>query len=482
MNTKLSKYFAPIFLVAGIILLTLILPVPAGLTRSGLYLLGVFLSTILLWMTVGVTWPSVFCILAMGFLPETTLNAVITGAIGNPTITFLIFTFCCSWALERTHFVRRCAVWFLSLPVASRNPWAFMLLYFTSILVLGSFMSTTVIVIIYLTINDEIFSILGLQKGDKVANMMTMGLIIVSGISGAVTPIAHVFPLMAMSLYHTATGATISYLHYMAAAVPVGILSTLAMLLIFRIVLRPKVEILKGLDTDRIRAAIGPADRKERITVAVFLGVCALWILPELLTGILPELSALIKGYGTAMPPMLGAILLCVLTADGTPVMDLKKALAGIPWCSILMGASALALGNQLSSADIGLTDSLTAMLSPHLTAIEPFLFMAAMLIFTGFLTNVASNMVIVTLACTIAIPIASTLGDRISMPALCAMIGMMSAYAFATPPAMTTVVLGTGSGWTNTGDMAKYGFLTLILSCIFAIFLGYPLAALLMG
>lgn len=482
MNIIFSKHSAPILLVVGIILLTLILPVPAGLTRSGLYLLGVFLSTILLWMTAGVTWPSVFCILAMGFLPETTLNSVITGAIGNPTITFLIFTFCCSWALERTHFVRRCAVWFLSLPIASRSPWTFMLLYFASILVLGSFMSTTVIVIIYLTINDEIFSILNLKKGNKVASMMTMGLIIVSGISGAVTPIAHVFPLMAMSLYHTATGAAISYLHYIAAAVPVGILSTLSMVGLFRVLLKPEVGILKDLDTNQIRSAIGPADQKERITAAVFLGICALWVLPELISGLFPSLATLIKGYGTAMPPMLGTILLCILTVNGTPVMDLRQALSSIPWCSILMGASALALGNQLSSPEIGLTDSLTTMLSPHLTAIEPFLFMAVMLLFTGFLTNVASNMVIVTLACTIAIPIAATLGDRISMPALCAMIGMMSAYAFATPPAMTTVVLGTGSGWTNTSDMAKYGFLTLTFSSIFAIFLGYPLAAHLMG
>lgn len=481
MKNKPHKQTLAVLLAAAVVLLSLLLPVPSGLTRSGMYLLGVFVATILLWMTVGVTWPSVFCILAMGFLPETSMNAVITSSIGNPTITFLIFTFCCSWALERTQFVRRCAIGFLSVPVASRKPWMFMLLYFASILVLGSFMSTTVIVIIYLTINEEIFSILGLQKGDKVASMMTMGLIIVSGISGAATPIAHVFPLMAMSLYNTATGGAISYLSYIAAAMPVAILSLLAMMLIFRFVLKPDVSILKTLDTNQIKKAIAPADKKEKITVGVFLGVCALWVLPELIAGLLPTVSAFIKGFGNAMPPMLGTVILCVAIADGEPVMDLRKALAGIPWLSILMGASALALGGQLASKDIGLTTALTEAVGPQLASIQPFFFMAIMLVFTGFLTNVASNMVIVTLACTIAIPIAVSLGGGVNTAALCAMIGMMSAYAFATPPAMTTVVLGTGSGWTDTGSMAKYGFITLAVSCVFAIALGYPIAALLM-
>lgn len=44
----------------------------------------------------------------------------------------------------------------------------------------------------------------------------------------------------------------------------------------------------------------------------------------------------------------------------------------------------------------------------------------------------------------------------------LAVVVGMASSYAFATPPAMTTVVLGTGSGWTTNAQMAKFGFLTL--------------------
>lgn len=478
MKKKLHRQTFCVLLAAVILLLSIILPVPAILTRSGVVLLGIFVITIFLWMTVGVTWPAVFCILAMGFLPETKMTTIMTTAFGNPTVAFLIFTFCCSWALEQTQFVRRCAIAFLSLPIAAKKPWVFMLLYFASILVLGSFMSTTVIVVIYLTLNEEFFAVLGLKKGDKAAGMMTMGLIIVSGISGAVTPIAHVFPMMAISMYNAATGGSISFISYMIASIPAGILTMLVMVLIFRFVLKPDISMLRRLDSAKLRATVVPADKKEKITVGVFLSVCVLWILPELTSKLLPTISAYISGLGTVMPPMLGTLALCIAIVDGKPVMDLRKALSSISWLSIFMGASALALGSMLSSPDIGLSAALTDAISPFLSSFAPFLFMAIMVVFTGFLTNVASNMVIVTLACTIAIPIAQSLGGGINTAALCSVIGGASAYAFATPPAMTTVALGTGSGWTTTGDMAKYGFLTLVFACIFIICLSYPIGA----
>lgn len=91
-------------------------------------------------------------------------------------------------------------------------------------------------------------AVLGIQKGDKAASMLMMGLVFCCGISSGMTPIAHVFPLMAMEFYHTATGLAIDYAGYMAFAVPVGILSVLAMMLLFRFVLRPD---LTSLDTSR---------------------------------------------------------------------------------------------------------------------------------------------------------------------------------------------------------------------------------------
>ena len=222
-------------------------------------------------------------------------------------------------------------------------------------------------------------------------------------------------------------------------------------------------------------------DAKEKITVTVFLCVCALWIFPELLKGIAPAAYAFFNGMGNSFPPMLGTIILCLIQIKGKSVLEFKSALSGISWISIFMAASALSIGSFMSNSEIGLTDYVINSISPLLSNVLPFGFAVLMVFFTGFLTNVASNMVIVVLACTIAIPIAMSMGSGINPAALAAVIGMSSAYAFATPPAMTTVALGLGSGWMTVGEMAKYGFIVLFGACVAISFIAYPIAAALM-
>lgn len=88
--------------------------------------------------------------------------------------------------------------------------------------------------------------------------------------------------------------------------------------------------------------------------------------------------------------------------------------------------------------------------------------------------------MVTVTIVSTVGIPMALSLGGESQALTLAIVIGMASAYAFATPPAMTTVVLGTGSGWTTNAQMAKYGFLTLIPTILAICLVALPIASML--
>lgn len=466
--------------VAVILLFGLITPFH-GLSDSAMLVLGIFIGSVFLWMTVGISWPSLFCLLTLAFVPEFTMNGIVASSVGNPAITFLIFTFCCSYALNQTQFTRRCAVWFLTTRLAKRGPWWFLCLYFTSILLLGSCMSTTVIVVIYLTVNEEVFRVLNLKKGDKFAAMMTMGLVITASISGAMTPIAHVFPLMALNIYQNLTDSAISYAVYMAGGIPAAIVTTVAMLLIFRFVLRPDTAAIRSIETDSLRNTITPADRREKITAAVFFLVVALWVLPDLVKGFLPGIAEKISSFGTVMPPLLGTILLCVLQVEGEPLLKLKDGMKSVPWPSLLMAASALALGSAMTDQAIGLSEFIKTLIGPLVQSLEGMHLAAVLISVCAIMTNVGSNMVTVTILSTVALPIAVSMGDAIHPGALAVVIGMMSAYAWATPPAMTTVVLGTGSGWTTNAQMARYGFLVLVPGILAVSFLAYPLCVLLL-
>ena len=459
-----------------VILIFYLAPPLQGMTVSAMRLLGIFIAAVFLWITVGIGWPSLFTIAAVALLPEVSMNQMIAGSVGNPVMPFLIFTFCCSYALNQTPFTRRCAIAIITSKIAQKGPWVFLAVYFLSILLLGSCMSTTVIVVLYLTINEELFRLLNVKKGDDFGALLTIGLIVVSGISGAMTPIAHVFPVMAMSSYTSITGGTISYAAYMAAGIPAGILVTGCLLLLLRFVFKPDLRALQVIDTSSMKQNLPKADRREVLTASVFFCVVALWVIPELLKNTLPA-AKWIASFGTAMPPILGAMVLCILRVDDKPLLDLEAGAKSVPWTCLFMAMSALALASAMTNADIGLVEYVKGLLGPVAGSLNGIVFVFLMVAITAVMTNVGSNLVTVTIMCTVAIPAAMALtSSNIHPGALAAVLGMISAYAFATPPAMTTVTLGVGSGWVTAGQMAKYGFLILIPSVVIVALIGYPI------
>ena len=89
--------------------------------------------------------------------------------------------------------------------------------------------------------------------------------------------------------------------------------------------------------------------------------------------------------------------------------------------------------------------------------------------------------MVTVTVVTTVAIPLVQATNGAVSAPAIVSIIGMMSAFAFATPPAMPHIAIAIGSEWVESTDMFKYGFIFMIVAVIVTIFVGYPIASILM-
>ncbi len=457
------------------------LPAPQGLSQPAMQVLGIFIGVLILWMTIAIDWPSMLCILALAFVPGLKISGILSGSFGNSTFAFLLFTFMCTYVLGQTPFIRRCAIAFISSPFARKGPWQFILLYFASVIFLGAFTSPTVLVVVFITITEEIYALLGLEKGGKVSNMMMMGMVFCSGIAAGMTPIAHVFPLLSMGVYQQLTGSAISYADYMAVGIPVALAAFVFMLLMFRFVLRPNMSEIKSLDMAALKASLKPMDGREKSAVTIFFFVVLLWVLPALIKPVAPAISAYIEGFGTAVPPLIGACLMAILSFDGTPLLDFQQATTkGVPWASLIMTAGTLSVGAAMTNADIGLTDWVSATIGPFAASLAPAALVFLFVLWAAVQTNLSSNMVTATVVATIAVPVLMA-ASGVSAPAVVALIGMMSAYAFASPPAMATVVFAIGSGWTTTGSMAKYGTLLMLASVFCACIIGYPIAAVLM-
>lgn len=457
------------------------IPVPTGMMPAGINVIGIFIGSLILWLTIAIDWPSLLCIAAIGMIPEIGFKNVFLGSFGNETFVFLMCTFVCTYVLSETPFLKRCALYFITSPIASKGPWMFVISFIFSVICIGCFVSPTVLFVVFLPILEKINEILEIKKGDKIGSMLMIGLTFAVSVSAGMTPIAHVFSIMAMGFYTTATGLSINYADYMAFAVPVGIICIIFLLLIFRFIINPDMSQIKDINVSILKQDLKPMDKREKIILLVFILIVSLWILPSLIKDIFPPIGRISK-MGTAMPPILGIILYSVISIDNKPILNFSEAMKkGVQWSSVIMAAGTLAIGNAMTHPQIGLSNYLIDVLSPLLKNMSPILLILAFTSWACIQTNFSSNMVTVTVVTTVAIPLIQATNGMISCPAMVAIIGMMSAYAFATPPAMPHVAMAIGSGWVETGVIMKYGLLFMIISIIISVIVGYPIAAMLM-
>lgn len=484
MNKQENKHRSLIIIIALIfIVLFKYVPAPSGMSVSAMQVLGIFIGVLILWLTLAIDWPSMLCLAALAFVPELKFSTILSGSIGGSTFSFLLFTFMCTYAISKTPFIRRCALFFVNSKLAQRGPWSFAIAFFASTLILGSFMSPTVLFIIYLPIIEEIYTVLGLKKTDKFANMLMIGMTLGIAISSGMTPIAHVFSIMAMGFYQAATNLTINYFQYMLFGIPVGLITFSGVIILFKFVLRPDVSVFYHNKESHLHDDTAKMDKKEKIILTIFSVVVLLWITPGLLEYVLPNIATYINSFGNALPPLLGATLLMMITINGKPLLSFNEAMTkGISWPALIMTASTLALGSALTNSDIGLTSWLSTFINTNLGDLSPMLMVLIFTLWAAVQTNLSSNMVTITVVCAIALPITIASNGLISSPAIASIIGLMGAFAFATPPAHPNVAIAGSSGWTSAKQLMIYGFMTMMIAVIVTTFIGYPLAVALMG
>ena len=459
------------------------IPAPDGLTADAMQVVGVFVGVLLLWITIGIDWPSLLCIAALGFVPSIGVGEVLKTAFGNATFAFLLFTFMCTYALSQTSVVKKIAVAFVTSNIAKKGPWHLAVAFLSSVLIIGLVMSPTVLFFIMLPILEEIYGVLKLEKGDKFARILMIGLVTCSSLSSGMTPIAHVFPVLAIGVFETATGTVVSYANYMAFAIPCGIILFAIMMVSFKYIMKPEVNNFRGItEEDMAGLEITQTTKRERYVVLIFLLVVVFWILPGIIGNVLPGLAATINRYGTAMPPLIGVIIMAVIRVDNKPLLNMNEAMVkGVSWPSLIMSASTLALGSAMTNQSIGLTAFITTSILPITTNVAPVLLILLFVTWAAVQSNVSSHMVTAQLVASIAVPIAIS-GGSISAAAIASVIGMVASIGSATPPSMPYVAIAGASGWTDAKELMKYGFIIMVSTIIVTVVIGYPLAAALMG
>ena len=480
MKTKLKDnvIFRAIIIPISIILCFVgqFIPSVNGLSSDAFGVIFIFIGVLLLWLTIGIDWPSLLCLFALGFIDKFGFNKVLSSSFGNSTFAFLLFTFVCTYALSKTSLIKRIALTFVNFKIAQKNSYLFIFFFLLATLILGLFISPSVLFVILLPILNEIISLLNIEKDDKISKVLMLGLGFTVSISSGMTPIAHVFPILAIN----AANIEVSTFEYIAIAFPAGLVLFLLTYLVLILCIRPKKDGLNFENVANLKKSLQKLDKKDIITLIIFISVLVLWIVPSIFEFIYYPIYEFFNKYGTIMPPLLGTILLCVIRVEEKPLLEVGDAFKnGVPWASLIMCAATLALGEAIKSEDIGLITYLQTNLGNSLVSLSPIILLIIFALWAAIQTNLSSNMVTATLVGTVASTVIASTFSTLNLEATICIIGMLSSFAFATPPSMPHIAIISSSETLSTKEVFIYGLIIMLLSILVALLISYPIGLL---
>lgn len=449
-----------------------------GMNPLTLSMLGIFISSLLLWLFIAIDWPSLLCLLGMALIPEVGFTKILPLSFGNITFAFLLFTFLLTYSLEQTYFIKRVTAWALHSRWAQASSWKLLIAFYCVMLCLGSFISPTILFMIAYPIFEELAHQFGFDKGNRNAAIMLFTLYTTIAIGTAMTPINHVFAITAIGLYEAAFKASISYFQYMMIGIPTGIFIFIFLLIFIKYVWKLELAEVTSQRLESLKS-IPKMSREEKWIVTVFAMVVAMWLLPELFVMILPGLSAFFKQAGIVFPPLMGVIMLAVIRISGKPLLDINKAMKeGVYWPSLLLVAATLALGSMLANENVGIVALLNNGISPIFNNLSGFVVVLIFVIWAGLQTNLSSNLVTVSVVSAVAIALANSLDFSANSALIAVFIGFMSSMAMMTPPAMPYVAIAIGERWLTSRQALIFGFWILVVTILSCMLVGYPIGS----
>lgn len=462
-----------------------LLPPFAGFTQAGTSVICIFVGTIGLFVTVNVMWPVLLCLLAFGCSGIYSLTEVTQMAMGNNIFWFVAFNGMIISVLIKTGVLRRMAIWLCTRNFTRKSPWLFIASLFMAVLLMGSFMDPTGVMMLFIAIAEAVFGLIGIEKGSRFGELIVMGIMLFIGLSCGITPIGHTVPLLMISYFEEIVPISIG--QWSIVGVVVALLIFILFMIALKFIYRLDITPMKDFDPTvalKGEGQKGPMSKEEKVSLGLYAVVIFLWLAPSILKGILPGVAAYIGAMGTIMPCMLGAALLCLVPVDGKPLVSMNELLTdGCPWGACFPCAVCMLFGAAIQHPDVAIPDSLSDLLGPVMSNMPVFVFILLLALICIVITNLTSNTVSAMVTGTVALVLMSTgVMTGVNAAGIAFVLGNCATLSYATAAGSAYAAVVTGSGWVRTKSQVMEGLLYAVIGMIAMCVLGYPIVCLLCG
>jgi sodium-dependent dicarboxylate transporter 2/3/5 len=472
MNTKSTIHTSnasPIALLIGpaFLVLTLLLPAPAGMSHQAWMALGAALWMAIWWATEAVPIPAT-SLLPLILVPVLGLADVadLADAYANGIIFLFLGGFLLGLALQRWELHRRIALNILL--AVGQQPRRQIAGFMIATAFLSMWVSNTATSIMMLPIS---LSVIGfLPQGDagerrRFSVALLLAIAYSASIGGIATLIGTPPNAMLAAYLKDNHDISIGFGRWMIIGLPVA----LSMLLFtYWWLCRQGFGGLEAVGSRKLIAAelqkLGPLSGAEMRVLLIFLGTAAAWILR-------PLINVYIPGVSDTVIAMTAGLLLFTVRSGGpesTALLDWQTA-EKLPWGVLLLFGGGLALATMIKSS--GLAEWLAQHFS-LLNASPMFVVVLVIVAVTIFLTEITSN----TATTATFLPLLGALAVAQSVSPMLFIIpaAIAASCAFMMPVATPPNAVIFGSGELRIKDMMHAGFLLNLFGIVVVTGLGY--------
>ncbi|WP_455207501.1 SLC13 family permease [Kaarinaea lacus] len=449
--------------------LLLLLPVPAGLTDTGMAVAAVAALMAVWWVSEAVPIPAT-ALLPIALFPFLGVmkSQQVTGAYANHLIYLFMGGFMIAVTMEKWQLHKRIALHTIKLVGVS--PRRIVLGFMLATAFLSMWISNTATAMMMVTIGlaviRQIKSSLPEPALDDAAafpfgTALMLGIAYAASIGGVATLIGTPPNAILAGVVEKTYGISIGFADWMLFALPLSI----AMLLLtwyylVHFVYRGDMLELPGgkQAVDQALLQLGSIKKQEKRVLVVFICVASAWILRSVIN---VDALAMVTDSSIAM---LGALALFVIPSDFSKrefLLDWNTAVK-IPWDIIILfgGGFALAEGFNSSGLTLWVANQLTVLEGIHIV------FLVAMIVLLViFLTEVTSN----TATASLLLPIMGALAVAMNIHPLATMIAvaLAASYAFMLPVATPPNAIVFASRAVTIPQMARAGFALNLLGVL---------------
>lgn len=299
------------------------LPTIGSITPVGMQVFGVFLGMLYGWIFVGLLWPSILGIIALGLTDYTTVTASFSAAIGhqNTIIVFVALLFGCY--LDQSGLSKTIAYKLVTIKACNGHPWLFITLFFLAVYAVGAVVNLFACIVLMSAFYYQIAEMIKEERYSSLSAFILIGICFIAVLGSFALPVKEM-GIFVRALMEPTLGFQIPFIPWMVWFNVMHLLAVAVYLFIGRFIIRVDTTKLQSAGDFLSEYRTKGIPREQILPLVMLLIFVFALIIPSFMPAC--AVKAFLSNMGlVGVGSALIVFLLIARDSNGTPLADFKE-------------------------------------------------------------------------------------------------------------------------------------------------------------